>query len=117
MQGKRLDRVSHLIQMELGQILLHKVKDPRLRFVTITHVNVAADLRSARVFFSVLGDEKAKMASQKALESAAGFFQREIASSIELRYTPKLTFVLDDSLDRGMEIDRILRNIDQDPNH
>ncbi len=111
MQGKRLDRVNHLIQMELGPLILHRVKNPRLGFVTVTHVSVAPDLRSARVFYSVLGDEKARRESQLALEKAAGFLQREIGSALELRYTPKLKFAFDDSLDRGSEIDRVLRDI------
>ncbi|MSR77532.1 MAG: 30S ribosome-binding factor RbfA [Candidatus Omnitrophica bacterium] len=116
MQGKRLDRVGNLIQMELSQLILHRVKDPRIGFVTVTHVSVAADIRSARVFYSVMGDEKAKRNTQIALEKAAGFLQREIAEVIELRCTPKLTFSLDESLDRGMEIDSILRNIDGEKN-
>lgn len=116
MQGKRLERVGHLIQMELAQLVVNRVKDPRLGLVTITHVSVAADIRSARVFYSVLGDEKAKRECQRALEKAAGFFQREIADVIELRYTPKLTFSLDETLERSMEIDKILRNIEEEKN-
>ena len=116
MQGKRLDRVGHLIQMELGQLVLHRMKDPRLGFVTITHVSVAPDIRSARVFYSVMGDEKAKQDTKIALEKAAGFLQREIAATIELRFTPKLTFSLDETLDRGMEIDRILHKIEGEKN-
>lgn len=114
MQGKRLNRVGHLIQMELGELILHRVKDPRLGFVTVTHVNVTPDLRSACVFYSVLGDDKTKNSSRVALEKATGFLQKEIGSALELRYTPKLRFVLDDSLDRGMEIDRVLRGLEQE---
>ena len=114
MQGKRIDRVGHLIQMELSQLILHRVKDPRLGFVTITHVNVTPDLRSACVFFSVLGDNKARRDSQTALEKATGFLQKEIGSALQLRYTPKLKFMFDDSLDRGMEIDKVLRDIQKD---
>lgn len=111
MQGKRTDRVGHLIQMELGQLILHRVKNPKLGFVTITHVSVAPDLRSACVFFSALGDEKARKESQQALEKASGFLQKEIGTALQLRYTPKLKFMFDDSLDRGMEIDKVLRDI------
>ena len=115
MRGKRIDRVGHLIQMELSQLILHRVKDPRLGFVTLTHVSVTPDLRSARVFYSVLGDENAKKGSQIALEKSAGFLQKEIGTALKLRNTPKLTFSLDDSLDRGMEIDRVLRDIQREP--
>ena len=114
MQGKRVDRVGHLIQMELGQLILHRVKDPRLgSFVTVTHMSPSADLKSAMVFYSVLGDEKKKQEVQRALEKAAGFFQKEIATVLTLRYTPKLKFSYDDSLDRGFEIDRVIRDIHQ----
>lgn len=111
MQGKRIDRVGHLIQMELGQLILHRIKDPRLGFVTITHVSVTPDLRSACVFFSALGDAKARRESQIALEHSAGFLQKEIGTALKLRYTPKLKFMFDDSLDRGMEIDKVIREI------
>ena len=111
MQGKRIDRVGHLVQMELGQLILHRIKDPRLGFVTITHVSVTPDLRSAAVFYSALGDEKARQETQTALEKSSGFLQREIGLALQLRYTPKLKFIYDDSLDRGMEIDRVLRDI------
>ncbi len=117
MQGKRLDRVNHLIQMELGQLILHRVKDPRLGFVTVTHVSAAADLRSAMVFYSVLGDEKARKDSQIALEKAAGFLQKAIAAAIEIRFTPKLKFRFDDSLDRGLEIENVLRNLEKEKPH
>ncbi len=114
MQGKRTDRVGHLIQMELSQLLVTKVKDPRLGFVTVTHVDIAPDLKNAFVYYSVLGDEKARESSQEALEKARGFLQRQIADAIKLRYTPKLDFRLDSSLERGMEIDRVLRKLEKE---
>ena len=112
MQGKRINRVGHLIQMELGELILHRVKDPRLgSFVTITHVSPSADLKSAMVFYTVMGDSKKKEDVQIALEKAAGFFQKQIADALKLRYTPKLKFRFDDSLDRGFEIDRLLYDL------
>ncbi len=114
MQGRRIDRVSHLIQMELGQLILHRVKDPRLGFVTITHVDVTPDLRSAAVFYSVLGDDKARKDSQLALEKASGFLQKEIGTALQLRYTPKLRFLFDDSLEQGLEVDKLLRKLEED---
>lgn len=111
MQGKRIDRVGHLVQMELSQLILHRVKDPRLGFVTITHVNVAPDLRSACVFYSSLGDQKARKETQTALEKSSGFLQREIGVALQLRYTPKLKFEYDDSIDQGLEIERVLKDI------
>ena len=114
MESRRTDRVAHLIQMELGRLILTKVKDPRLGFVTVTHVDISADLKSARVFYSVMGGPKVKDATRLALENAAGFLQREIASVIRLRYTPKLVFRLDDSLDQSMEIDRLIRDVQKE---
>ena len=112
--GKRIDRVGHLIQMELGKLILHRVKDPRLGFVTVTHVSVTPDLRSAMVFYSVMGDDKQKSDSQTALDKAAGFLQKEIGSALKLRYTPRLKFQRDDSLDHNFEIDRVLKNIEDE---
>ena len=117
MQGKRIDRVGHLIQKELGELILHRVKDPRLgNFVTITHVSPSSDLKSAMVFYSVLGDNKKRQEVQTGLEKAAGFFQRQIADALRLRYTPKLKFQYDDSLDRGFEIDRLLYDLQRREN-
>lgn len=114
MQGKRTDRVGHLIQMELSQLVLHRVKDPRLGFVTITHVDVSPDLRSAMVFYSVLGNPKARKDSQLALEKAAGFLQKEIGTALQLRYTPKLAFKFDDTLDQAMEVDKVLKKLHEE---
>ena len=114
MQGKRVVRVGHLIQMELSQLILKKVKDPRLGFVTVTHVDIAPDMKSAIVFYSVMGDDKVRKDSKIALERAAGFLQKEISVTLKLRYTPKLHFRFDDSLDQGFEIDRLIRKINQE---
>lgn len=111
MQGKRTDRVGHLMQMELSQMILMKVKDPRLGFVTVTHVDVSPDLKSACVFYSVMGTEEAKRNTQMVLEKAAGFLQRELGSILQMRNTPRLIFRLDASIEKGMEIDKILKDL------
>lgn len=103
-----------MIQMEIGNLILHRLKDPRLGFVTVTHVDVTADLKSARVFYSVLGDEKTKEVTRTALEGAAGFLQAEVGQTLNLRYTPKLAFLLDDSIDCAIQIDQVIRKIHQD---
>ncbi len=113
MQKKRSDRVGHLIQMEISNLLLHRVKDPRIGFVTVTHVGVAPDMKSARVFYSVIGDKAAQTACGEGLRKAAGFLQREIGIALKLRYTPHLTFEYDDTIDRRMEIDKVLKQIKQ----
>ena len=100
--------------MELSQLVLHKMKDPRVGYVTILHVDVAPDLRSARVFYSVIGNAQKQKETQVALEKGAGFLQREIGQALELRYTPKLKFIFDDSFDRGQEIDKVIQHIKGD---
>lgn len=117
MQGKRKDRVGHMIQMEIGEMLLRRMKDPRLGFVTVTHVNMSADMKSACVFVSVMGSDEQKKLSLEILTKAAGFFQREVGQVLKLRYTPRIMFSLDDSIDRDMEIGRILNDIkkNEDP--
>ncbi|MBI3312671.1 MAG: 30S ribosome-binding factor RbfA [Candidatus Omnitrophica bacterium] len=114
MQGSRKDRVGHLLQMELGSLILTRLKDPRLGFVTVTHVDVSADLKSACVYYSVIGDEKKKKETKIALEKATGFLQARISETIKLRYTPRLIFRYDDSFDQGMEIDRMIYRIQKD---
>lgn len=111
MQGKRTDRVGHLMMMEISQLILLKIKDPRLGFVTVTHVDVSPDLKSACVFYSVLGTEEAKRNTQMVLEKSAGFLQREIGSVLKMRNTPRLIFRLDASLEKGLEIDKILKDL------
>lgn len=112
MQGKRTERVASLLQMELSKLILERVKDPRLGFVTVTHVKITSDLKSAVVFLSVMGDKKKKEDSMKVLEGAKGFLQHEVGIALKLRYTPKLQFELDDSLDKDFEIGRVLRQIE-----
>ncbi len=111
--SSRRDRVSDLVRDEISRLLLHEVRDPRVGFATITGALMSPDLRSARVFVSVLGDAAARAGSIKALNSAAGFFQRTLFHNLRLRFAPKVTFRLDDSLDRGERIDRVLRTIHQ----
>lgn len=112
MQGKRTERVSSLLQMELSRLILERLKDPRLGFVTVTHVKVTADLKAAVVFLSVMGDKKKKEETFKTLQHAAGFLQREVGVALKLRFTPKLQFELDDSLDKDFEIGQVIRKIE-----
>ena len=100
--------------MELSQLVLTRIKDPRLGFVTITHVDVTPDLRSACVYYSAMGDETHRKNSQTALENAAGFLQREISVTLKLRYTPRLLFKRDATIERSLEIDSVIRKIHQE---
>lgn len=114
MQGRRIDRIGHLIQMELGHILLTRGKDPRFGLITLTHVDVNPDMKSARVYYTALVAEEKRKETSKALNLASGFFQREIARVLKLRYTPKLEFIFDETIEQGIEIDRLLRKLDEE---
>jgi ribosome-binding factor A len=113
----RTDRMADLIRDEISRLLLRDIHDPRIGFVTLTGVSVSPDLRVVRVFVSVLGDEEAREASLKALNGAAGYVQRALFRNLRLRYSPAVSFHIDDSIERGERIERALRQIhgEQDP--
>jgi ribosome-binding factor A len=107
----RGEKVSDLIKDEISRLLLREVRDPRVGFVTITGASMSPDLRSVRVFVSVLGTPEARQISLQALNSAAGFFRRSLFRNLRLRYSPTVAFHLDDSLDRGDRIEQVLKEI------
>ena len=112
MAGNRINRINEEIQKELSS-LLRSLKDPRVQggMVTITHVDTTSDLRSAKVFVSVL-DKTQEKDVVKGLKNAAGWLRRELGAAIKLRFTPELQFVADDSIEQGAHILQMLR----DPN-
>jgi len=109
--SQRVARVSELIRMELSNIILKEMKDPRIGFVTITAVEVAPDLRDAKVMVSVMGSNKEKKSAMIALDHSKGFLQHRINDVIRLKFTPRLHFKLDASLEESMKIDKILSHI------
>ncbi len=111
MQHKRVDRVGELILKELAALLLSKVKDPRLADITLTDVQVTPDLRHARVFYSLLGDDERKAEAAVGLESATGFVKRELGKRLQLRRIPDIEFCFDTSLEYGSHIDRLLTEL------
>jgi ribosome-binding factor A len=112
MQGKRLDRVNQLIKEEISMLLQRELKDPRLGFVTVTEVETAKDLRQARVFVSVLGDEAQWAGSLQALGSARGFIRNRLRHHLDLRVTPELDFRADRSMEHAARIQALLRGLD-----
>jgi ribosome-binding factor A len=104
----RMRRVDEAVREVLSDAISHQLKDPRVGFVTVTAVETTADLRRARVFVSVLGDEKVRRRSLEGLSSAHGVLQRAVAAELRLKHTPTLEFVYDDTADRGMRIARLL---------
>jgi ribosome-binding factor A len=111
MQGKRLDRVNQLIKEEVSTLLQRELKDPRLGFVTVTEVETSKDLRTAKIFISVLGDEAHWKASMAALESARGFVRNWLRHHLDLRVTPELDFRADHSLEHAARIQSLLKQV------
>jgi ribosome-binding factor A len=108
MSTGRLRRVDQAVRAVLSDVIASGLKDPRVGFVTVTGVKTSPDLRHARVYVSVLGTEPEREASLDGLRSAHGFLQRQVASELKLKHTPALTFVYDESVDRGMRITELL---------
>ena len=95
----RIERVNSLIRQEISQLLQRQVRDPRLgNFIAVTEVSTSADLKFAKVFVSRIGSEKEKQETLSALASASGFFRRELAKRLKLRFIPILSFRWDDSI-------------------
>jgi len=107
----RQDRVSDLMKREIAYIIERELKDPGIGFVTLTGVRMSADLRQARVFYSVLGDQNSKEKSAAALGRARGFVQRKIGRRLKLRYTPEISFCFDASVERGAHIEELIQKI------
>ena len=110
-QGSRPERVADQIRGEVAQLLAREVHDPGIGFVTLTRVQVTPDLQQARVYYTILGDEKARQNSAKALGRAAPFLRRQIGARLHLRRTPELTFVYDDSVAGQDRIEQILNEL------
>lgn len=111
MQYLRKERVEDQIKKEASLIIQRELKDPRAGFITVTAVELSSDLKSAKIFYSVLGDEESKDKSEQALKSASGFIQRQIGIRMRLRYTPQVIFKYDHSIERGARIEEILKEI------
>jgi ribosome-binding factor A len=107
----RLQRVNQLIREEISHLVQRELKDPRLGFVTVTEVDVAKDLRSAKVYVSVLGSEAQWQSSLEALESARGFIRSWLLPRLRLRSVPHLTFHPDRSMAHAAHIQTVLEGL------
>jgi ribosome-binding factor A len=114
MQGKRLDRVNQLIKEEVSVVLQRELKDPRLGFVTVTDVETTKDLRQAKIYVSVLGNEDQWVASLKGLSSARGFIRHWLRDHLDLRVTPTLDFRPDRSMEHAAHIQSLLARLAAD---
>jgi len=111
MNFRRADRVSDELQRELSDIILRRMKDPRIGYVTITGVEVSKDIRYAKVYVSVLGDAEARATTMDGLARATGFIRTELGRRVRLRYVPEILFRYDESIEQGTRIDQLLREI------
>jgi ribosome-binding factor A len=109
-------RVDEAVRAVLSDAISKDLQDPRVGFVTVTGVKTSPDLRHARVYVSVLGDEAARADTLVGLRSAHGFLQARVASELILKHTPALTFEYDPSVDRGMRISELLQQEGPDSN-
>jgi ribosome-binding factor A len=109
MSKYRIERINETIKEVLSEIVLNEIKDPRVGLVTIVSVRTARDLATARIHFSVMGDQAQRDISMKILKGASGFMRYAIANAIDVQHAPDLRWVYDDSLDRAFRINEVLR--------
>lgn len=108
----RSERVAGQIQKTLSELLNKKIKDPRLEMATITAVEMARDLKSARIYFSIPGDKVQQEAAEDGFQSALGYVKRSLAARLGLRYMPAIKFFYDDTLDYATRIETVFKMID-----
>jgi ribosome-binding factor A len=108
MPADRMRRVNEVMREVIGSAISTDLQDPRIGFVTVTSVDTSPDLRSARVYVSVLGDESDREATLAGLRSSHGVLQAAVASQMRIKRTPTLTFHYDDTPERGMRVSRLL---------
>lgn len=114
MSQLRVEKVQELMKQEISEIILRELKDPRIGFVTVTSVECTGDLREAKIFVSIMGNEHQVKNTWAGLQSGLGYIRREIGQRIRLRFTPELHFELDKSLDYSAHIQELLLQIEKD---
>lgn len=115
MNHQRIDRISEEIKKEISKIIRDEVKDPRIaEIASVLRVDVSGDLRHAKVYVSVLGDEKEKESTIEGLRRAAGFIRKQLGRGLQLRFLPELSFVLDTSIEYSVDISKKIQEINKD---
>ena len=119
--SRRVERINEQLRQEISQVILRQIKDPRLGgVITVTEVHTSSDLRSALVLLSVMGDTATKQSALEGVQSAAAFIRRELRGHLAMRHTPFLRFNLDESMEQGEHLLRImdeLRHSQVDTDH
>ena len=111
MAHSRPARVGDQIRAELASLLTREVHDPGIGFLTITSVSVSPDLQQARVYYTTIGDHKAKRESARALDRATPFLRRHVGQRLRLKRVPELTFFYDESIEKGDRVEQILQEL------
>ncbi len=112
MSVDRLSKLSEQIKKEISKIIQNEIKDPRVPMLTsVVAVEVTRDLRYAKVFISVFGDENKKSECIEGLKSASGYIRKEVGSRMNIRYIPELIFEIDRSIEYGMHIDKVIKEM------
>ncbi len=115
MKTRRTAKVSEAIRQVVSSAILTELRDPRVKNVTVLHVDVPSDLRTAKIYVSILGDEKAERLTLKGLEASRGWLQSRIADQLQLRLTPILSFFIDPGIKKSIEVSKMLREIQGEP--
>ncbi len=110
----RQEKLGELIAAELSELLRTRVKDPRVGFASITHVEVSGDLRHAKVFVSVMGSPEEREATMQGLKNATGFLRHELATRLVIRFMPEIVFKLDKSIEEGSRILELIHKVEQE---
>ena len=114
MTASRAERLAEVIKVEASDIIQRDLRDPRIGFVSITEVVVSADLRHAKIFVSVMGDDDAKRRTMEGLQRACGHVRSELGARLQVRFVPEVLFRLDDSIERGERVVSLMRDIAED---
>lgn len=115
MDIKRINRISEEVRKTVSELLTTEIKDPRINpMITVTKVEVTRDLSFANIYVSVLGDEKNKEDTLEGLESAKGFIRKEIGNRVDLRYVPEPIFHLDESIERGIYMSKLIDRVNKE---
>jgi len=114
--GIRSEKVQVQLRKEISRILQEDLKDPRIGFVTVTRIDLTGDLRHAKIYFSVFGDEVLQESSVEGIQSAAGFIRRLVGERLKLKYVPELSFRLDRSIEYSMKLERTFERLRNERN-
>ena len=112
--GNRPNKVAMAIKEEMSQILLQELKDPRIGFITVTHIELTNDLKIAQIFYSIMGDAKVVENSERGLEAAKGYIRKLLGDRMKLRFVPELHFRRDDSIQQSFRITEILNRLKEE---